>query len=77
MDKGKRQSSIVLVFCMFLLLIGCEEKSDEYVFFASSEYVGEQLLGCLDKEGVKYKFDEKKDLLVIKTDSDKAIAYCS
>lgn len=70
-----KKSSIIIVACV-LLLVGCKE-DDEYILFSLSEYVGEELLNCLNENDLEYKFDEEGNILVKDNDRYKAAARCS
>lgn len=71
----KIASRLTLLFIPSLL-IACNNPEDEAYFIYSSNFTG-QLIECLDDEGIEYKLDDDKNVLIKNKDNQKAVMRCA
>ena len=72
----KKISSILTLLFIPLLLIACNNPEDEEYFIYSSNFT-DQLIKCLDNEGVEFKLDDDKNVLIKNKDNEKAVMRCA
>ncbi|GKV70202.1 hypothetical protein NCCP2716_27000 [Sporosarcina sp. NCCP-2716] len=72
----KRIANILILLFIPSLLIACNNPEDEEYFIYSSNFT-DQLIECLDNEGIKYKLDDNENVLIKRKDNGKAVMRCA
>lgn len=72
----QRIASILIILFIPSLLIACNNLEDEEYIIYSSNFT-DQLIECLDNEGVEYKLDDDENVLIKKKDNEKAVMRCA
>lgn len=68
-------ANILILLCIPSFLIACNNTNDKEYFIYSSNFT-DQLIECLDNEGIEYRLDDE-NILIKNKDNEKAVIHCA